>query len=438
MKENLENMELWQVLETIQIPFMISDAQGTCIFENPCWKASGISSAERMPEVLENIRTAARTGEEAHQETKNGVLFTAPLDTEEEDRLFLTQLLGEESQKNLREQLEDTVKTNVSYQEKLSRFGTKNYIATSDKMIRIFVKAKQVAAYPTTILLLGETGVGKEVISSFIHHNSDRADKPFIKINCSAIPEPLMESELFGYESGAFTGARSKGKMGLFELANHGTILLDEIGDMSLSLQTKLLRAIQENEIVRVGGSKPIHLDVRIISATSRNIEEMMAEGQFLDALYYRLNVVEIQIPPLRERREDILPLAEFYLQHFCEKYKLTREFSQEIQECLMQYDWPGNVRELRNTVENLAVSAVGREICREDLPARIATISNDKPHHLAPVPGTSLKEAVEALQKEMIEAAVRSEGSLRKAAAALDMDPTTLNRLAKKLGINP
>jgi transcriptional regulator with PAS, ATPase and Fis domain len=137
-----------------------------------------------------------------------------------------------------------------------------------------------------------------------------------------------MESELFGYEGGAFTGAREKGKMGLFELANHGTILLDEIGDMSLALQAKLLRTIQESEILRVGGSRSVHLDVRILSATSRDIEAMMAEGRFLDALYYRLNVVELQIPPLRERREDILPLAEFYLQHFCEKYKLTRELS--------------------------------------------------------------------------------------------------------------
>ena len=146
-------------------------------------------------------------------------------------------------------------------------------------MIRIFTKAKQVAPYPTTILLLGDTGVGKEVISTFIYRNSDRAGKPFIKINCSAIPEPLMESELFGYEKGAFTGARDKGKMGLFELANHGTILLDEIGDMSLPLQAKLLRTLQENEIMRVGGSQPIKLDVRLIAATSRNIEEMVAGG---------------------------------------------------------------------------------------------------------------------------------------------------------------
>ena len=233
--------------------------------------------------------------------------------------------------------MEDTIQTNSSYQETLSNFGIQNCIATSDSMIRIFTKAKQVAAYPTTVLLLGETGVGKEVVSSFIHHNSGRADKPFIKINCSAIPAPLMESELFGYEKGAFTGAREKGKMGLFELANHGTILLDEIGDMSLSLQAKLLRTIQENEIMRVGGTHPVKLDVRLISATSRNIEEMVESGQFLDALYYRLNVVELDIPPLRKRQEDIIPLAEFYLQHFCEKYKLSKVFTEDVRNCFLE-----------------------------------------------------------------------------------------------------
>lgn len=245
-----------------------------------------------------------------------------------------------------------------------------------------------------------------------------------------------MESELFGYEKGAFTGAREKGKMGLFELANHGTILLDEIGDMSLSLQAKLLRTIQENEIMRVGGTHPVKLDVRLISATSRNIEEMVDNGQFLDALYYRLNVVELDIPPLRKRQEDIIPLAEFYLQHFCEKYKLSKEFAPDVRSCFLQYGWPGNVRELRNTVENLTVSSIGTKIGKEDLPARIAGM--DRPAVYAhPRSGeTNMKAAVESLQRELITEALRREGSLRKAAAALDMDASTLGRLAKKLGI--
>ena len=428
----MTELELRQVVEAIHAPLLVTAHDGTVLAENRAWLSMRQMLGEQAAEPLQNLlRRVAKSGTEQKWKLGGLTLLASPLGRD----LVALQLQGESLQ-SLREQMEDTIQTNSSYQETLSNFGIHNCIATSDSMIRIFTKAKQVAAYPTTILLLGETGVGKEVVSSFIHHNSNRAAKPFIKINCSAIPEPLMEAELFGYEKGAFTGAREKGKMGLFELANHGTILLDEIGDMSFSLQAKLLRTIQENEIMRVGGTRPIHLDVRIISATSRNIEEMVASGQFLDALYYRLNVVEIQIPPLRDRREDIIPLAEFYLQHFCEKYKLTKEFTPEVRGCFLQYDWPGNVRELRNTVENLTVSSVGIRIGREDLPARLAGVNQSpRPGHAG---SESLKSAVESLQREMIAEAVAREGSLRKAAAALEMDATTLSRLAKKLGVEP
>ena len=413
---------------------MIADGSGGVLMENMAWVDLRKTLQDGFDAELKNaVLQAESTGTEQILKISRQKLLVTPLS---HDR-FLIQMQGEPIE-HLKRQYEDTVQTTSAYQETLSSFGIHNCIATSDSMIRIFMKAKQVAAYPTTILLLGETGVGKEVVSSYIHHNSDRNDKPFIKINCSAIPEPLMEAELFGYERGAFTGAREKGKMGLFELANHGTILLDEIGDMSFALQAKLLRTIQESEIMRVGGTQPIHLDVRIISATSRDIEEMVSAGRFLDALYYRLNVVELQIPPLRERREDIIPLAEFYLQHFCETYKLEREFSPDVRTCFLQYDWPGNVRELRNTVENLVVSAISTVISWEDLPTRIARLGRTVPTRTDVPGGTSMKAAVEALQREMIQAAVAREGSLRKAAAALEMDATTLCRLAKKLGVEP
>lgn len=431
----MTELELRQLIETIEAPLLLADAKGMVIAESLNWTSVQKTLGESAWAALKKfIKQVGISRMEERWKAAGLELLATPVG----DSWVLLQISGE-SKDTMREYLEDAMQSNTSYQEKLSNFGIKNCIASSEKMIRIFTKAKQVAAYPTTILLLGETGVGKEVVSSFIHHNSDRSDKPFIKINCSAIPEPLMEAELFGYEKGAFTGAREKGKMGLFELANHGTILLDEIGDMSLALQAKLLRTIQENEIMRVGGTSPIRLDVRIISATSRNIDEMVAEGLFLDALYYRLNVVELDIPPLRERREDILPLAEFYLQHFCEKYKLNKEFDPKVRECLLDYDWPGNVRELRNMVENLTVSSVGKHICMDDLPARIAGLSQarSRPGRRA-VQNESLKSAVEALQKEMIAEAIAKEGSLRKAAAALDMDATTLGRLVKKLGVEP
>ena len=430
----MTDRELRQMLEAMRIPMMIADGSGGVLMENMAWVDFRKTLQDGFDAELKNaVLQAESTGTEQILKISRQKLLVTPLS---HDR-FLIQMQGEPIE-HLKRQYEDTVQTTSAYQETLSSFGIHNCIATSDSMIRIFMKAKQVAAYPTTILLLGETGVGKEVVSSYIHHNSDRNDKPFIKINCSAIPEPLMEAELFGYERGAFTGAREKGKMGLFELANHGTILLDEIGDMSFALQAKLLRTIQESEIMRVGGTQPIHLDVRIISATSRDIEEMVSAGRFLDALYYRLNVVELQIPPLRERREDIIPLAEFYLQHFCETYKLEREFSPDVRSCFLQYDWPGNVRELRNTVENLVVSAISTVISWEDLPTRIARLGRTVPTRTDMPGGISMKAAVEALQREMIQAAVAREGSLRKAAAALEMDATTLCRLAKKLGVEP
>lgn len=426
----MRDSELKQLVNSICAPLLIADRYGTILAENHAW--TFVRQMLGNEGALRNLaQKAAESGKEQTLISNGLTILATP---SAEGRTVLQ--VQEESFQKLHEQMEDRAKTNSAYQETLSNFGVQNYIATSDSMIRIFTKAKQVAPYPTTILLLGDTGVGKEVISTFIHRNSDRAGKPFIKINCSAIPEPLMESELFGYEKGAFTGARDKGKMGLFELANHGTILLDEIGDMSLSLQAKLLRTLQEHEIMRVGGSQPIKLDVRLIAATSRNIEEMVAEGNFLDALYYRLNVVELRIPPLRERQEDIIPLAEFYLQHFCEKYKLSKEFAPDVRTCFLQYRWPGNVRELRNTVENLTVSSMGPQILRVDLPARIAgdlpIVTQTRPQYKE----TTMKQAVESLQRDLVTEALHKEGSLRKAAAALDMDPTTLSRLVKKLGV--
>jgi transcriptional regulator with PAS, ATPase and Fis domain len=318
----------------------------------------------------------------------------------------------------------------ASYRAKLGGSDFKDCIASSKSMIRIFEKAKQIAQFPTTVLLNGETGVGKEVVASFIHRHSDRSDKPYIKINCSAIPNQLLESELFGYESGAFTGAKAKGKAGLFELANNGTILLDEIGDMDIALQAKLLRVLQEEESMRLGGVRPIKLNVRVISSTNRDMTDMVTKGQFSDALFYRLNVVELVIPPLRERRDDIIPLAEFFLQLFCEKYKLGKKLSVAVKECFLMYNWPGNIRELRNIIENVVVSSENAEICLDDLPRRMLVATNSAK------PAQTMQQAVESIQKEYIIRALEEYGSIRKAAASLDMDASTFHRLAKKLGI--
>ena len=216
----------------------------------------------------------------------------------------------------------------------------------------------RIAAVNTTVLILGESGVGKGLIARFIHENSLRNKGPFIKINCGSIPESLLESELFGYETGAFTGAKREGKPGLVELAHKGTLLLDEIADLPLNLQVKLLQVIQERELTRIGGTKPIRIDIRIIASTNKDIRKMVKQGEFREDLYYRLNVIPITIPPLRERKEDIELLIDFFISHYNKKHNKSISLQEDVIEALLQYCWPGNVRELENLMERLVVTS--------------------------------------------------------------------------------
>ena len=217
------------------------------------------------------------------------------------------------------------------------------------KEIRSLIR--RVAATDAAVLITGESGTGKEVIADCIQENSKRAQKPYVKINCSAIPTNMLEAELFGYEKGSFTGATSQ-KIGLFEVANRGTILLDEIGDIPMELQPKLLRVLQQGEIYRIGNNTPIKLDVRVIAATNNNLTRKMHAGQFREDLYYRINVFPIRVPPLRERREDISGLVTYFLHEYSQRYERTLTISSEVMQMLVNYDWPGNVRELQNVVE--------------------------------------------------------------------------------------
>lgn len=221
----------------------------------------------------------------------------------------------------------------------------------------VFGDARFLASIDSPVLICGETGTGKDVLANFIFHHSRRSDQPFVPVNCSAIPSELVESEFFGYERGAFTGARSSGKSGLFEMANHGTLFLDEVGELPLPMQAKLLRVLETGEIMRVGGTKLISTDVRVIAATNRDLKRMVAEKKFREDLYYRLNVMPLFLPPLRERTEDILPLAEQFLSRYNRKYGLSRALDQEMRRGLLGYRWPGNIRELRNVIERYAIS---------------------------------------------------------------------------------
>lgn len=243
-----------------------------------------------------------------------------------------------------------------------------HFMATSKSLETTIALATRASKTDASVLLLGESGVGKELFASYIHENSNRSNKPFIAINMAAIPENLIESELFGFEKGAFTDA-SEAKMGQFELANGGTLFLDEIGEMPYSLQAKLLRAIQEKEIRRLGSSKPTKIDIRIISATNINFAQKIQNGEFREDLYYRLNTIPLQIAPLRQRRDEIMPLAIDALEKHCQKYEFNQKtFSKEAQDVLLSYNWPGNIRELLSVVERAAILSENNEITKQEL----------------------------------------------------------------------
>lgn len=302
----------------------------------------------------------------------------------------------------------------------------------------------QIARTDCTVLITGETGVGKDAIARYIHGLSSRSSGPFITLNCSAIPDSLFESELFGYESGAFTGAKSNGKPGLLELANHGTLFLDEVGEMPAMVQAKLLHAIEERQAFRVGGIRPVPLDARIIAATNRDLEEAVRKGVFREDLYYRLNVVKINIPPLRCRKEEIPVLSLRFLRMFNERYGLEKVIHPKVLETLCKWSWPGNIRELRNLIESLVLTTEDRVIRVRDLPRHIRE-GAEPPEVGSPVPyepgvdrwaEVGLKVAMKTFEKEILLRTLRSCGSLRRAAKRLGIDQSTMTRKARKYGI--
>jgi len=313
----------------------------------------------------------------------------------------------------------------------------KDLIYHSSAMERVVNEALRVSGVDSTVLITGESGVGKEVIAKTIHQNSPRAEGPFIQINGGAIPENLLESELFGYEKGSFTGANKEGKPGMMELANGGTLLLDEVGDMPLNLQVKLLRAIQEQEIYRIGGRVPIKLNIRILSATNKNLEILVKEKKFREDLFYRLNVVPIKIPPLRERKSDILPLAKHFLDKVNERYKMQKYFSYEVCKLFEDYNWPGNIRELANLVERLVIMSEQDAIFPDQLPETFFAKFSSSPVRISVDQIVPLKEARDIVETELIIKALKEYNSLRRAGEVLGVAHSTLLRKARSLGIS-
>lgn len=328
---------------------------------------------------------------------------------------------------------------NLSLKKQLrTRYRFDNIIGNSDGMQRVFELVAKIAATDSTILILGESGTGKELVARAIHYNSPRSAHPLVPVNCGAIPEELLESELFGHEKGAFTGA-FRTRIGRFELAQGGTIFLDEIAEMSANLQVKLLRVIQEREFERVGGVKSIHADVRIIAATNRDLEEEVASGRFREDLFYRLNVIPAHLPPLRERADDI-PLL---VKHFLDRYSAERpchvdSFDKQALAALMHYQWPGNVRELENLIERMAVLCDGPRVELKDLPDRILQASTNvsplMPRVSVPDEGIDLAATVSEFERGLIlQALNKSNWVKNRAAKLLGVNRTTLVEKIKK-----
>ncbi len=324
-------------------------------------------------------------------------------------------------------------------------------IYRSSVMEKIISKLMRIAVVDSTVLIMGESGVGKEVIADYVHSHSPRMDKPLIKVNCAAIPESLLESELFGYEQGAFTGANKNGKAGLFELANDGTLFLDEIGDMPTELQAKLLRVLQDTQIMRIGGRKPIPINVRIIAATNQDLGSRVAQGTFRQDLYYRLNVIPVTIPPLRERKEDILPLIEEFTIRYSTKFNRHIRISKEVLVMLEEYHWPGNIRELQNIVERLIVTTDAAIIGIDHLPEALVYGAKEshsvmstqfqkssnkfqqsiEVHKIIP-----LKKAVYLVETQLLELAKEQCRTVTEMAKVLDMDQSTISRKLQKYGM--
>lgn len=346
----------------------------------------------------------------------------------------------------LKSLLNEQVEMKKELQKELLKFQSRKdelcgrMVTRNINMLHIREMAEDIGKIDAAVMITGESGTGKEVIADIIHKSSRRREAPFVKVNCAAIPETLMESEFFGYEQGAFTGASGNGKIGLFELADGGTLFLDEVGELSIPIQSKLLRVLQDKEVRRVGGEKSISVDIRIIAATNRDLKAEVAKGTFRKDLYYRLFVVPIALPPLRERKEDIELLTKHFLDIFNKQYNMKKTIGPEAMEIMERYQWPGNVRELRNVVERLVVSGAGNDISRIQvefcLKGSMSSAFEIGGGYMAVEEELYLDDMVGRYEKQIIQDVLKECGTVTAAARVLHVDKSTISRKMKKYGI--
>lgn len=448
---------LLKVLKSFSDGVLLSDCLGNVIFVNDAYEnATGIKKDEIMGKNLKDLQEQKvfnmavsllvlekkKTISIIHQYVtgKDALTTASPIYNDENEIIGVVNNTRNVTELvKMRKELVKAKELNEKYSDELKKLRKdqvkyEGLVYKSETMAKTLEYALKAANYDSTVLITGESGTGKELIAKFIHSNSSRKDGPFIKVNCSAIPSELFESELFGYAPGSFTGASSQGKKGLFELADGGTILLDEIGELDLSIQPKLLRALQEMEIHPVGAEKPVKVDVRVLAATNVKLEEAVEKGDFRSDLFFRLNVFPIRIPPLRERKEDIVEIASYFLEKLNRKYKKNIVISSEVREILTNYSWPGNVRELENLVEYLFIVNPSDEITIEQLPTWILTehvasgLDCGDGHY-----GSRLNYMLDMYEKNIIIHSLKKHSSVKETAEFLNIHPSTLFRKMKK-----
>lgn len=441
------------IFDSLDVGVHIVDADGiTVLYNHTCEEIEGNSSdwiiGKNMKKLVcdgvysESVALeAVEKGETVGKTQKvNGRhIFSTAVPIFENGKLIyvVVSVMDMTSFENLKFQFNELKSVNMRMQKELDILNAmdrkRDPIISKSKIIEdIKILALRVAKVDSTVLIDGESGVGKGLFSKYIHENSNRKNGPFIKVDCSCLPESLIESELFGYEEGAFTGARKEGKVGLVQLANKGTLFLDEIGELPLNLQVKLLRVIQDKAFQKVGGTKDISIDTRVIAATNKDLYAMVEEGRFRSDLYYRLKVVPITIPPLRERKADIVPLINFFLNNVNEHYNYQKSISSKAMRLLIDYDWPGNVRELENEIERLVVTSEYEIIDEEDVLCgeigRISSMEADE--------NKSFKENVYSYERILLEDYISKANDIHELNNKTKLDISTLRKKAKRLGI--
>ena len=448
--------ELSSCIEISSDGFCIMDNKATVLFINHVYEritglklediigrnmrdlvAEGIFDRSTAEKVLETGRPVTLT---LKLHTGKSVLVSgSPLfDSNNEISRIVCSIRDITELNRLQIELESVATLKTRYEEELvdlkgRSFLNEHIIFRSQNIRRIVELALRMGSVDSTILLQSESGSGKELFADFIQRNSLRFNKPFLKINCAAIPEHLLESELFGYTRGAFTGANREGKVGIFEAANQGTLLLDEVGELPRTLQVKLLRVLQERTVRRIGDTTSREVDVRILASTNRDLAAMVEAGEFREDLYYRLNVVPIHIPPLRDRKEDIFPLVQSFMEKFSKRYKTEKSLHPKVMPVFLEYPWPGNVRELENIVERLVVTSPGRIINLSDLPDDMFQEQKVKIGAL-PVQGKKLKELIDDYEATILRHYFSEYGTTREVAAALGIHQSNVVRKLQRL----